>query len=335
MPNYSIRINIRRFLLRAFTLILVILMIEGGTRLFLYFTRGSSTIGMAERQQYLLYKPFVMFGPDYDSKLSPSLYPKKAGTYRILLLGSSTAEGFKNEILQNAFHKKFPRYQFEVINCSQGGYNARQELILLALWGVDLKPNMIITLDGNNDLDHRLRTKKAGTFYLNDDYELALTQPFLSPVAHLLRSSQFANMITRFKARTEIGSAENYKDAVPFYIASQASITGLAKGISAIHIAVLQPFVAFKEPLSSDEAGFTHYKYREPVLKKLYGILHDGMVRLAKDSGMIYVDSRFIFNGSKNTIFSDDVHLAGDEGYRILADHIASSVTEKDIQKSF
>lgn len=150
-------------------------LVEGTARIYIYFTRGKSTVGLPERTLYLEYKPFVMSGPNFDENLLPYKYPKinQYRKYRILLLGGSTAAGFPVDILAKAFSGKFIDKEFEVINAAVGGYNARQEAIVATIWGLQLEPDMIITLDGANDLIHRLRVKQAGTFFLNPAYDLA------------------------------------------------------------------------------------------------------------------------------------------------------------------
>lgn len=335
MPNDK-KLNLRRII---FINVLIIIIFVGASeivaRLYLHFTRGSSTIGMQERKLYLKYQPFVMFGPDMDMLLAPSKYPKIKDDIqlcRILLVGASTAAGFPESILESAFSKKFPDYKFEVINTAQGGYNARQELIVASVWSPNLEPDIIISLDGANDLTHRLRIKKAGTFFLNPAYKLAIKRPFLSPFVHIMRHSQLVNAMYRLQKRKRIGSADEYMDAVPVYLSAQHSMNILAKGLAATRVMVLQPFIAFKEPLSEGEANFKHYEYREPVVKKLFSLAHEGLTDLAIKDDALYIDGRFAFNGIKRTIFSDDVHFISDEGYRILAKHIVSLITEENIK---
>lgn len=113
--------------------------IEGLARTYIYFTRGVSTVGLPERTLYLKYQPFVMYGPNFDTSLKhfKRLNKQKDNDrkYRILLLGGSTAAGFPVNILRKAFSRRFVSYEFEVINVGVGGYNARQELIVAAIWG--------------------------------------------------------------------------------------------------------------------------------------------------------------------------------------------------------
>lgn len=326
------------FLISIFATFIVLVFLEAGARLFMYFTRGSSTVGVPERTLYLQYQPFVMFGPDWDKVLSFDKYQKikvNKETYRILLLGGSTAANFPAGLLEKVFSDKFPGYKFEIINAAAGGYNARQELITATIWGPSLKPDIIISLDGANDIIHRLRMERAGTFYLNPTYEFFIRRPGLSFLAALLIKSQFFQGLLRMREKMNVENVYNYIDAIPVYIKAQHSINVLARGMSATRIMVLQPFMAFKQPLSAAEENFKHYKYRESVIRELYKQLNEQLINLSANDNILYVDARFIFNGLSHTIFSDDVHFVKNEGYYILSERIADAISEKELLASF
>ncbi|MFQ6022530.1 MAG: hypothetical protein ACE5NW_07410 [Acidiferrobacterales bacterium] len=314
-------------LVNFLVLISLVLLLEGGARILIYFLRGDSTAGIPERTLYLKYHPFVMFGPNWDDLLSKNKSQNDIlGKYRVLLLGGSTAAGFPTDLIIQALKKEFPTQEFDVINASWGAYNSRQELIVASLWGINLNPNLIITLDGANDLTNRLREDKAGTFFLDPAYRLSLTQPFLAPLAELGRQSQLINGIGRMLARYKIKQVSEYMDAIPVFIDAQHNINVLAKGIRANRIMVLQPFKAFKDPLSEQEKGFTHYKYRENVVISLFNELNRKLVELSEKDDVIYLDSTNIYDGIDETIFTDDVHFFGNNGYKILAEEIVKAI---------
>jgi len=190
---------------------------------------------------------------------------------------------------------------------------------------------MILSLDGANDLIHRLLMEQAGTFYLDSAYALALQRPFLAPIAHLLRHSQAVQGARRLLARYQLKPVEAYTDAIPIYFSAQHSLNVLARGLPAARLLILQPFAAFKQPRSAQEKAFTHYQYREPVMKVLYEEVHEGLTALAREDRVVYVDGRFAFDGRPETIFSDDVHFVSPEGYRILAEYVVSHLNEQTL----
>ena len=324
----------RRWSVVACQVLLVVLLlglVEGLARVALFVARGKSTIGLPERTLYLQYRPFVMFGPDWDDVLRPFERSGSSSTYRILLIGGSTAQHFPTRLLEEAFEKKFPGWAFEVVNAAFGGYNARQELIVATIWAPRLKPDMILSLDGANDLSHQLLNNPPGTFYLNSTYELMLKHPWLAPAVHLVRHSQAIQAVRRLQARRRVGSAEQYMGAIPVYRDAQHSLSMLAKGLAAYRVMVLQPFHGFKSTPSPAEQRFTQYRYREPVMKQLYGMLDRHLRTLAAEDHVLYIDGRPVFNGRTETIFSDDVHFVSEEGYRLLADYIVSFIPNDGI----
>lgn len=177
---------------------------------------------MQERVAYLSYRPFVMFGPDWDYVLR-SLQPPKNNVCRVMIVGGSVAASFPKDILEHALSAQYERRGFEIVNAASGGYEARQEVIVASIWGPGLKPDLLLSLDGGNDLEHRLRVKKAGEFYLSPTYEAFLNHPLLAPFYFLASHSQAYNAILRIVSRLGVGPVEQYSDSIPIYIDAQKS----------------------------------------------------------------------------------------------------------------
>ena len=112
-------------------------MLEIAARVYVAYTRGTQTAGVQERTVYLSYEPFVMYGPGWDEGLAPSRWPKTSAACRVLLVGGSTAAGFPGDILRHWLQRRAPGRSFEVVNAAQGGYEARQEVVVTALWEPD------------------------------------------------------------------------------------------------------------------------------------------------------------------------------------------------------
>jgi|SRR4029453_4807275 hypothetical protein len=128
-----------------------------------------------------------------------------------------------------------------------------KKLLLLRCGGPGLTPNVIVSLDGANDLIHRLRMHEAGTFYLNEAYKLYLTKPFFALPAFLLSQSQLFNGLMRYWQRSHVKPVEEYMDAVAVYLDAQHSLNILSKGMQAQRLMVPQSHSAFKVPLSPTE----------------------------------------------------------------------------------
>ena len=304
-------------------LLALLMATEAAARIAIYLARDSSTAGLQERTLNLEYEPFVMFGPEWDRQLAA---PAADGVPTILLVGGSTAQGFAPEILERALAQRFGRVR--VVNAAYGGYNVRQEVVVAALWGARLKPAALISLDGQNDFEHRLRVSQSGRFLLDPAYRLYLTRPWLAPFAYLASHSQAYNAVSRLAARRRIGGADEYADAIPVYLEGQHSLTVIARGLGARRLMVLQPFAAFKQPLAAEERAFTAYAYREPVMRSLYDRAAAGLAALAKQDDAAFLDARRIFNGVEQPLFTDDVHFRTPHAYELIARAIASALPD-------
>ena len=94
-----------------------------------------------------------------------SPYVKRANEKTVLLTGGSTAFGVGATSNANITDQKLEHFlnaaqtdvHYTLVNLAQGGWIAEQEAIALDLWGRLFQPDWIITLDGVNDFDRRLR----------------------------------------------------------------------------------------------------------------------------------------------------------------------------------
>jgi hypothetical protein len=303
--------------------LLILTVIEGGARIFIWFMRGSATTGLQERTLYLKYEPFVMYGPGWDQWFET--FRRDEATPVVLLVGGSTAQGFAPEILESAIASRFGR-AVRVLNAGLGGYEARQEVVVASLWAPKLSPRVVISLDGHNDFDHRLRVSRPGRFFLDDTYHNYLTHPLLSPFVWLLSESQAYNGLVRYRARYTLGDWPRYADAIPVYLDAQHSMNILARGLGAERLMVLQPFMTFKQPLAAEEQAFTAYAYRDGVMRALYDHAAPALADLARRDAVGFLDARPIYQGMTAPLFRDDVHFRSAEGYVILARAIAAAL---------
>jgi len=316
-------------------LVFVVLLgcLEVGTRGYLKITQGNSTAGLKERKINLNYQPFVMFGPNWDDYLDQNLELKSSqsdSVFTILLVGGSVANGFPIDLLKGKLMDNFPTNKFQIFNMGANGYNARQEAIVTALWGIKLKPDLIISLTGANDFTHRLRTETPFAFVYNKSFEFILTKPYLAPFLELMRSSQFIYGLYRIKERNNIRSITEYADCIPVFIDAQHSINILAKGLHAKRLLILQPHVSFKSFLSEKEKEFSVYQYRNTIVKELYEKTLPSLKMLANRDTITLLNASDLFKEKKDHVFSDDVHFIDNVGYEILADSIVSITLQNE-----
>jgi hypothetical protein len=300
----------------------LLLTAEVGARVLVWMARGSATAGLQERTLNLDYEPFVMYGPGWDARVAAV---PRDGLPAVLLVGGSTAEGFAPEILEAALARRFHR-PVRVVNAAFGGYEARQELVVASIWGPSLRPAVIVSLDGQNDLEHRLRVPAPGRFFLDGSYRTYLTHPMMAPFVWLLTQSQAYNAIVRFQARRSLGDWTAYADAVPVYAAALHAINIVARGLGSARLMVLQPFVSFKDPLAPEEKAFTAYAYRDPVMRALYDRASAALADVSSEDGVAFLDARPLYRGIAAPLFTDDVHFRDRQGYEILSRAIADAL---------
>jgi hypothetical protein len=312
----------RVLLVNVIVFVVLLVALEMSARVGVWFARGSATAGLRERTLNLDYEPFVMYGPGWDARMATV---PRDGVPTVLLVGGSTAEGFAPEILEAALRRRFNR-PMRVVNAAYGGYEARQEVVVASVWGPALRPAAIVSLDGQNDLEHRLRVPAPGRFFLDGSYRTYLTHPFAAPFAWMLSQSQLYNGLARLREHRGIGDWSAYADAIPVYAAALHSVNVVARGLGAARLMVLQPFVSFKEPLAPEERAFTAYAYREPVMRALYDHTAAALAELSREDGVAFLDARPIYKGMASALFTDDVHFRSAEGYEILARAIAEAL---------
>lgn len=309
-------------LVNAVVVVVLLAAVEIAARVVVWAIRGSSTAGLQERTLNLDYEPFVMYGPGWDARFAAVPHD---GAPIVMLVGGSTAEGFAPSILEAALTSRFHRH-VRVVNGAFGGYEARQEVVVASMWAPSLHPAVVVSLDGQNDFEHRLRVPRPGRFFLDGSYRTYLTRPLFAPFAWLLSESQAYNGLVRLRARSSIGEWTQYADALPVYADALHSINVVARGLGAARLMVLQPFVSFKEPLAPEERAFTAYAYRDGVMRALYDRAAVMLADLARQDGVGFLDARPLYRGIADPLFTDDVHFRTARGYEILASAIAAAL---------
>jgi hypothetical protein len=319
----------RRVIINLAVLAGLLAAVEIAARVFLSIGRGSATAGLQERTLNLDYEPFVMFGPGWDARFAAVPHD---GLPAVLLVGGSTAEGLAPEVLEAALRRRFHK-PVRVVNAAFGGYEARQEVVVASMWGPSLRPVAIVSLDGQNDLEHRLRVPAPGRFFLDGSYRTYLTHPMTAPLAWLLSQSQAYNGIVRFQARRHIGDWTLYSDAIPVYASALHAINVVARGLGSARLMVLQPFVSFKDPLAPEERAFTAFAYRDSAMRALYDHAATALAGVAREDGVGFLDARPIYHGISAPLFTDDVHFRDRTGYEILSRAIADALPDDALSR--
>jgi len=304
--------------------------LEITARLGIFIIRGSSTVGLDEKNNNLEYEPYVMFGHGWEKKFSNL---EKKNKKRILIIGGSTAEGWRTDILENII-KESLNIEVNVINGAHGAYNSRQQLVILSIWGDRIKPDIVISLDGANDILHSLRGEnEVGTFYLNHTYKTYLTKPYLGTLTFLIQNSQLINGINRLTRSFVELNAEDHYENVEIYLEAKKNISLVSKAIDSYHISIFQPYLGFKKDKTEREKAFKIYDFRDGIVKELMTYTEKKLNNLYDNSKNTYhFNSQNLYETDK-PIFSDDFHFIDDYGYELLSKKILNIIINKELFK--
>ena len=310
--------------------ILILIILEIIARVGIFVIRGSSTTGINERTLNLDYEPYVMFGNKWEKQYS-DLNPKEK--IRIMLLGGSTGQAFDVKILEKKIEQK-TNIETEIFNSAAGAYNARQQLVLLSIWGKRINPEIIISFDGANDILHSLRGEnETGTFFLNHTYNTYLTKPYLGTFVYLIQNSQLYNGIIRLSRRYVSFEKNDHLDNIEIYLEAKKNISLISDAYGAYHISILQPYLGFKKNKSDREKAFTFYDFRDEIVKELFNYTDEKLKEVSSNfENTFYFNSQSLYN-IEETIFSDDFHFNDDYGYELLSEKITQIIINNKLLK--
>jgi hypothetical protein len=299
--------------------------LELGTRVFVSVRYGRADHGM---YWMFRYEPYLLVRTD-DRLHQP--YPSKTGKFRILVLGGSTARNIPEDMLGEAFREILDG-DVEVINLAQGGYIVDQELIVLGLHGVRIRPDLVITVDGANDIVNLTKTSRPGIHYTSTFVELAMNHPFRNFVFGMLRNSQFVNSVNKLYERRMEREVQQRADLLEenqrHYLESLESIATFSRGLAASYVAVLQPYLHLRANRTQRERQLAqNHEYRKDFMIRAYGLLRDGLRSHPFGGDVLIIDASAAFDKTAAECFIDEVHLTVD-GNRSLSRFIAQSVAQ-------
>ena len=313
--------------------LLLIIFLEVLARLYIGYAYDQSNAGIQERSVNLIYKPFVMWGPDFDKLADNFVKQKKIDEddLVILILGGSTAEQFNDPskglgILDATFKNFFVDRKIHIFNAASGGYNIRQEIVAMMLTVEKIKPDLILIIDGANDIQHSIRAGVVpGTTYLDTTYKLILNKPYLGPLIYAIQQSQLINALLRASSRSQIRNFDienitKINQTLEYYFDSRKFINNYAKGAGIKTVFMLQPHVTFSSHPDDNEAK-KRYEYRASVVRSAFEKISSSQA----SSNLCFIDSNQIIEDKNPFLeFSDDVHFKSTIGYKFIADNLLS-----------
>ena len=299
------------------------------------------------------------------------IFPDKPdSTYRIALLGgsvgfngnsdSTTIIGFIEQLLEESINKE--KYSnIETINAAVPGYISTQEMLVLILKLVDLKPDLVIIFDGVNDWSPFLTETRIGYPVLFSNLEKAIAPPSFAKVFNetVQLSSFFSHFkrwtlsivnlskkkakkilpdktVEEFKIQSGLKmsfSEEKKQKAIELYINNHIKMEKICRSYNIKCIHINQPNVARKKHLTKFELdGYNNTFGAEIFLMESDAIAKMNILK-EKDSFLFY-DFGDIFDDERKTIFKDFCHFEDtDYANLLIAEKIVEIINEKNLIK--
>jgi tetratricopeptide (TPR) repeat protein len=281
--------------------VLFLALLECGLRLFGYghnldlFIKDSNRKGYLVMNQYVSEKYFSSQKNATTGNFEPFTEKKKAGTFRIFVLGESTTIGYPymnngsfHRWLQYRLMHTFPDKDFEIINLSLTAVNSHTVLDF-ARNVIDYEPDAIMVYTGHNEYYGALGAASTGTFGRNKlviksllklrEFRLVqLLSAGISAVSDLFSGNKIdlrENLMKRMAADQQIqyGSAV-YQAGIDQF---ESNMNELGELMSAHHIPLLLSNLVSNEkdlkPLVSMSGGAEvsadfHFRAGNDLLKK-------------------------------------------------------------------
>jgi hypothetical protein len=325
--NEPSRILARRWVRRLFPLALIVVVFAGlelAARLAIWYRYGSPDFQIPEN---LDYAPFLI---TVDANPVFKFPPKTDGVTRVMIIGSSTARQIPLAIWQEVLAGR-PGSRVEVLNTSQGGFSSTQELLFFLLYGLDAKPDYVISLDGLNDIIDLTKSGRAGIPYHNLAIERALHRPGLFWAERVFRRSQLVNAVRKLlERRLEVAmqsDAAANAEMTAIYRANMEKIAVLCSGIGAKYISVLQPYVYLRrDPPEVERTLGRNYLYRKAYMIERMNRLREAMRSASLSPPAVFLDATDVFDGAGELrCFRDEAHLT-EAGARLLVRAIGDRI---------
>lgn len=280
---------------------------------------------------------------------------KAKNTFRIIVIGGSTAWGTgasSNDTVWTAVLERILRQRgganFEVLNAACTGYISFQELMYLQFKLIEFSPDLIIVLDGYNDIIiSSLYPEEKYQYNICPSYEDEKAfdnSPAWKKILKILRNeSYFFGLLDRihqkiiYETKGSIFNAEYYHTkGISNYFENIKNISYILKGRKIRTLFLLQPYLYISRKQLSDEESdvLLKTKKKKSYMVQLMNKLQSEYKKFAIENQIVYYDMNDIFDSipSSQTIWYDHAHL-NDLGNKILAEKVASILFEEKLIK--
>jgi len=274
---------------------------------------------------------------------------KPPGTFRIILLGGSTAVGYGADDdatidahLRRMLNARFPGGCFEVVNLALGGYDSYQDYERMRVDGTPLAPDIVIVHSGINDVRNARFPTLSDTA---PDLRTLLWQTQLSDVRG--RDGKYApnfwarvkhySYLARFPgfARTLVGTRRNlgtiqeahaYPAATEYFASNVKRTIDLSLGLGAAVILSTPPSAIPSRNRPSDPVEKSYWIKDAHTTEEYRRVLSARMDSIAAKYAAAGRPVRHVSHHLQVSEFLDDAHLLS-SGNRTVAQGLLEVVT--------
>lgn len=227
---------------------------------------------------------------------------------RILIVGASLAFGACSSDIANTYFTRLAAllaeksYPPEITVLAAGGWKSSQELEAVRRFGLPARPDVVLFLDGLNDLTN------------GSNARVVYGEP-----TKTLDGSPWHGLYHE----------HDYPDRVRVYLDNMGAAVRLLRENRIGVVLALQPSLFEKKTLTPLERKLAkntlHYLGDPEDLRTSFERMRVGLRDLARAEGASFVDLSRIFDGENATMFLDAWHFP-DPGHRILAERLAEAL---------
>jgi len=264
-------------------------------------------------------------------------------TYRIIVIGGSVAWGTGascnetvwTKVLEdslNQMNNQSSMINYQVLNAGCSGYISFQELILLENKLLDFQPDLVIILDGWNDIYYSSlipeKDYKNNEFHYTHQLRHFYQSSFIMQVFAIIKNhSNFFILLNRFIDYLVYHSAQEpeiffHEKGINNYIKNLEHIAAILKSKNIPFYIFLQPYIGFSPELSKEGAEIISlFKQRNKTIKELLIRTENHIINNNHLKNHFISFLSDFKSSSQINIWFDHIHL-NDEGQKVLASKI-------------
>lgn len=309
-----------------------------------------------------IYEPYtaVALRPNYEIRINNFYYhinslgfrskeliePKPPEVFRVFILGGSTVEGGLNDqwTIDTYLGQELKKYYqgVEVINAGIVGYTSQEELALLKTKILDLQPDLVVILDGRNDLYYSILDTGSPYNCCKNALDKLINYPtFYSLSTNLARflTKKSAAITRAFRFCFRQKQEAIYPHKVKFKDLAIATYVGNLRLLkAALEINGIKGIIAFQPTLGYAKDNVTAYeksvaRYLQEEEKSdwlsqiplVWPQVGRQVAAIAGSGSVRTYDLSRVFEETRETAYIDSCHYSP-LGYQIIGSRIAEII---------